>query len=309
LRQSRPPRARDTATACKAGRRVVAAATETGGLTELTAKLDEHYGLSNVEGVVGSLKRQLSGTVFEKEHADGLQQAGSYIDGLRAHAWHETDWPEHAWMKRLENRANVIQKEFAKVNAMKDLDSKAESAWVTAARAEAVSYGPDWRTFVLQDRELWEDTNIKLFPKTVKLIRDLDVPAVEVFFARQSPQTGIKSHTDNTNFILTSHLALDTPEGEAWIQCGNEKRYWENGKGIIMDTSYMHCTENESQDKDRFVLIIRFWHPDLDKAQRDAVRYVFDFLDHGEKVADDLLAKRRKKAAKKIPARKGGFGV
>jgi len=49
-------------------------------------------------------------------------------------------------------------------------------------------------------------------------LQKLDVPSSEVFFARQSPKTGIKPHTDNTNFILTGHLALIIPEGDCWIK-------------------------------------------------------------------------------------------
>lgn len=49
-------------------------------------------------------------------------------------------------------------------------------------------------------------------------LQKLDVPSSEVFFARQSPKTGIKPHTDNTNFILTGHLGLIIPEGDCWIK-------------------------------------------------------------------------------------------
>jgi aspartate beta-hydroxylase len=41
-----------------------------------------------------------------------------------------------------------------------------------------------------------------------------------VFFARQTGGTGIKSHTDFVNFIQTSHLGLDVPEGDCWIKVG-----------------------------------------------------------------------------------------
>lgn len=75
-----------------------------------------------------------------------------------------------------------------------------------------MSYGPDWRTLVLQDRGLWEPKNAKIFKNTVKVLKDTGVPSSEVFFARQAPKTGIKPHTDNTNFILTAHLALDVPK-------------------------------------------------------------------------------------------------
>ena len=36
-----------------------------------------------------------------------------------------------------------------------------------------------------------------------------NAPSVEVFFAKQAPKTGIKPHTDFTNFIMTAHLGPD----------------------------------------------------------------------------------------------------
>lgn len=45
-------------------------------------------------------------------------------------------------------------------------------------------------------------------------------PTLEVFFARQPPGTGIKSHTDFVNFIQTTHLGLQVPEGDCWIKVG-----------------------------------------------------------------------------------------
>lgn len=67
-------------------------------------------------------------------------------------------------------------------------------------------------------------------------------PSVEVFFAKQAAKTGIKPHSDNTNFILTTHLGLDVPEGKCWIRVGGEKREWKNGKALVFDTHYIHET-------------------------------------------------------------------
>jgi hypothetical protein len=41
---------------------------------------------------------------------------------------------------------------------------------VPAARDDALSYGPDWRTLVLQDRGEWDKFNAKLFPRTRKAV-------------------------------------------------------------------------------------------------------------------------------------------
>ena len=30
---------------------------------------------------------------------------------------------------------------------------------------------------------------------------------------------------------------------------------------MVADTSFIHSTSNHSAEKDRFVLIVRFWHP------------------------------------------------
>ena len=62
-------------------------------------------------------------------------------------------------------------------------------------------------------------------------------------------------------------------------------------------------TENSST-KDRFVLLMRFWHPGVTPKEREALQYVFDALDGPEaqtdmdfdylnSIADSQLASRR----------------
>lgn len=47
---------------------------------------------------------------------------------------------------------------------------------------------------------------------------------------------------------------------DCWMRVGEEKRVWENGKALVLDTSFEHETRNNSR-KDRIVLIIDYWHP------------------------------------------------
>lgn len=56
---------------------------------------------------------------------------------------------------------------------------------------------------------------------------------------------------------------------------GQEERGWEEGKLTTLDTSFEHSTGNPSEE-DRHVLIIDFWHPELTKAERVALDYVYD---------------------------------
>lgn len=122
-----------------------------------------------------------------------------------------------------------------------------------------------------------------------------------MFFARQEAHTGIKSHTDNTNFIQTSHLGIDVPEGQCWIKVGDHTREWRNGKAIVCDTSFMHQTQNDA-DVDRYVLIMRHWHPGLSDAERVAAQFLFEAVD--DPSAAGIKAAQRKA----LKALKGGGG-
>ena len=65
-------------------------------------------------------------------------------------------------------------------------------------------------------------------------VNERDGSASKVFFAKQAPQTGIKPHTDFTNFIMTSHLGLDCPPPpQSWMKVGEETQHWEDGKGMV----------------------------------------------------------------------------
>ena len=58
--------------------------------------------------------------------------------------------------------------------------------WLSARNSEAAkAYGPQWKTLGLQDRGVWDEDNILHFPRTVSLIKELNVPSCEAFFAKQ----------------------------------------------------------------------------------------------------------------------------
>lgn len=229
--------------------------------------------------VVQSLELLASGREYKRDHpTKGRQEAESFMYGLRADPWHDVHDGRFAWLETLEKEYETIRDELTSALNNPDLESLGNSIWSKAADADAVAYGPNWRTLVLQDRCTWDDTNTTLFPKTTRLVREASSPSVEVFFARQPPGTGIKPHTDFTNFILTSHVGLDVPENECWFDVGGEKHWWKNGKACVADTSFIHSTDNFSKSKDRYVLIIRFWHPDLSELERSAVQFLFDVL-------------------------------
>ena len=161
-----------------------------------------------------------------------LQKADCYVEGLSATCFH--DLSIHPWAVNLESKHQEILTELEKYHARHAVSTTATNAllgdmvgdWLPPRDSAGNSYGPEWKTLGLQDRSVWDDDRIKEFPHTVQILQDLQVPSCEVFFAKQGPKSGIKPHSDKNNFIITCHLALDVPEGECWIQVGNEKYYW-----------------------------------------------------------------------------------
>ena len=227
----------------------------------------------------------------------GQQIATSYVAGLTAKPYWDPRGGAFPWMPKLEAEYESIRDELRAALRDPTLERKGNAVWVAAARDDAEGYGPDWRTLVLQDRCEWEPTNIQLFPETVAAVRKAGAPSVEVFFAKQAPRTGIKPHTDFTNFIMTSHLGLDVPDPPlSWMKVGEETKCWENGVGLTADTSFVHSTSNDSDDADRYVLIVRHWHPELTAMERLGVRFLFDAF-------EDLSPAGLESAANKAKAR------
>lgn len=215
------------------------------------------------------------------------QRAESHLVGLDAIPFHEGALREsaHPWAAGLEAHWTDVREELAAALAADQLE------WAAACREEATAYGPEWSTLVLQDRT-WHAGNVARFPKTVALLTGgVDgvppVPTVEVFFARQAPGSGIAAHTDGCNFILTSHLALMAEPDKAYIDVGGERRFWEEGKVMVFDTSYVHSTMNTSEDS-RYVLLLRLWHPGVTEVEREALGWIFAALEDSALV-DEVL--------------------
>ncbi|PXF48422.1 Aspartate beta-hydroxylase domain-containing protein 2 [Gracilariopsis chorda] len=292
-----------------------------GSFTETIKRaVENEFAGKNVSRVLNSFHDAMQGRELDVgKGTPRHQMATSFIEGLDAVPFYDdftSNDSQLRWVEHLEQNWEVIANELKAVTSQKDIQTRGNNIWVPPVVEDAMSYGPDWRTLVLQDRE-WDPINMKLFPETVKILRDetADVPSVEAFFAKQAPNTGIKLHTDYCNFILTMHLALSAPRDMSWIEVGGERRYWENGKGLVFNTSFFHQTMNESEDQERHVLLIRFWHPELSEVERKALSFLFTIIENPAthpatlKAASQLReeAQSRQTKRRKSNARGRGF--
>jgi len=62
---------------------------------------------------------------------------------------------------------------------------------------------------------------------------------------------------------------------ECFLKVAGDARPWEEGKMIIFDDSYEHEAANLSKDKERVILLIDIWHPDLVLEEREQIKNMF----------------------------------
>ena len=244
------------------------------------------YGGAGTERVRRSLEaintdEFLDRPVGESGHELMVQQARSWIDGLSATPWH--DAYAHKWAKKLKQKWAVVRDELRGQLATGDaLAEVGTNVWDATAPGD---YGVEWKTLPLCDRTVWDATNSALFPRTCELLQACKVPLIEAFFAKMEPHSDIKPHSDGCNFVLTSHLGVDVPEGQCDLTVGDTTVEWRNGEVTLFDTSILHKAENRA-DVTRYILMLRVYHPELTAAERAALQLTFDCLDEPELLDD-----------------------
>ena len=228
-----------------------------------------------------------SNSDIDPSQSNCYQYTHSYVDGLTCMPF--WDISAQSWAKKLSSKYKTIRKEFLNVIGDKEKLQEGNNVWAGALTEEAGGYGEGWSTLVLMNRGMWDESNCNLFPQTAKAVQNSGIPATEVFFASMKPNTDIKLHSDFTNFVLTSHLAVEIPESgnnKCRLSIGDETREWINGEIMLFDTSIMHDAINES-DEMRYILMFRVWHPDLTEVERNALQLIYDCLEYPDLLSTD----------------------
>jgi aspartyl/asparaginyl beta-hydroxylase (cupin superfamily) len=148
-----------------------------------------------------------------------------------------------------------------------------------------------------------------ILPVTAQALHDAKVPARDVMFAVLPPRKSLPRHTDQHNFLLTSHLAIDVPysgENKCRLTVGDTEEQWINGEMLLFDSSIYHSAVNDA-DEMRVVLIVNVWHPELSEVERQALQFIFDVVngEHDLEVVYDLVYSdegRRRKAEEELAA-------
>ncbi len=119
----------------------------------------------------------------------------------------------------------------------------------------------NWRTLFLYGFGERVEGNCRMLPATAELIgRHPEIHTAWVSIL--APRYRIPAHTGVTKGILRAHLGLIVPEDRenCWIRVGEERRSWEPGRIFVIDDSYDHEVQNNT-DEERVVLLLDFNRP------------------------------------------------
>jgi aspartate beta-hydroxylase len=191
------------------------------------------------------------------EFLDGLlddepRRALAMYPGLRSRPWWDpADFPIVA---ALEAAAPAIAAEFAALDPAQ-----------FHSEAERIEREGEWDVFLLFERGRRRAERCALVPITAGIIEahaTLRTQAGLAYFSRLAPGSIVAPHRGPTNVRLRCHHGISVP-GDCGIDVDGRTRTWEAGKCLIFDDSLSHTVWNSS-DRERVVLIIDLWHPDLE---------------------------------------------
>jgi len=92
----------------------------------------------------------------------------------------------------------------------------------------------------------------------------------QVKFSVMYPGTHVHPHTGPTNCRLRAHLGLSVDkgdEGKMRLRVADKTLRWREGEIFVFDDSFEHEVRHDGE-KERLVLIVDLWHPDLSEEQR-----------------------------------------
>ena len=80
--------------------------------------------------------------------------------------------------------------------------------------------------------------------------------------------------------MLTCHVALEGPEGAAYMMVDDQRLDWTvGGPPTLCDTTFFHSAHNEHATEDMHLLHVDVYHPDLSLDEREAMTALHRHLD------------------------------
>jgi aspartate beta-hydroxylase len=197
------------------------------------------------------------------------QRPPHLVPRLRSQPWWDT--AAFPWCALLERSFDAIREEVLALR--RGAPEKFTPVGGRAAHDHTLVAAGEWREFPLFGNGMKYADNCARCPRTAAAMECV-APAMELamaaggetLFSTLKPGTHLRPHCGSTNTRLTCHLGIVVPDGVS-IRAGDEWREWREGECLVFDDSWEHEVQHRGSS-DRVVLLINFWHPDLQPHER-----------------------------------------
>lgn len=241
----------------------------------LLEPLRKTYGPSSLRRVEVALEGYLGDVRID--YADSRQKPlFLYFPGLSAKPVHaRSNFP---WLAALEQQTASIRSEL---HAVLDKPEGVQPFNRYGSQEEQSRYlrggksGPNWDAYFFYRHGKRIAENAERCPATMASLERLPLVhiaahAPEICFSMLTPGTHILAHRGVTNTRLVAHLPLIVPSGDCMLRTAAEDHHWREGQAFVFDDTYEHEAWNRT-DSLRVILLMDFWHPELDQAERAAL--------------------------------------
>jgi aspartyl/asparaginyl beta-hydroxylase (cupin superfamily) len=195
----------------------------------------------------------------KRQYVQPLQRPYNYFPGLRAQPTYDPS--DFSWTADLLRNFKTVRKEILDLGAASNPEVQAQN----------LTDRGRWNVVYFYSGGGQSEETRRACPKTSEILDS--IPGVgqagQTYLSILRGGTHIKQHFGPTNTRLRCHIGLVVPEGPR-IRIGNEIHQWGEGECLLFDDSFQHEVWNDG-DRDRLVLIIDFWHPELTPAERWAI--------------------------------------
>lgn len=201
------------------------------------------------------------------DYPDPGQRPVRYFPGLRAQPVWDPD--EFAFAKTLVEQRHDIRDELQAYRGGHDL----------AIHHQKLNEVGKWTVFYLHAAGTPNPEALEHFPVATEATADIPGMGVvgQAYFSVLDPGTHVPPHHGPTNTKLRLQLRLDVPQG-CEMRVGDHMHEWDEGHEIVIfDDSYQHEVWIRG-DRERSVLILDFWHPDLTEAELWALEALDEWM-------------------------------
>ena len=189
---------------------------------------------------------------LESISPQGDRQALGWYPGLASKPVYEPD--KFSVVKDLEDNFQAIKKE---VESLSDKGFHREN--------EQIARHGNWDVYMLYEQGLKNEANCSNLPTISSIVERhscIRKSGGLIYLSRLGPQSAVAPHNGPVNYRLRLHLGIRIPVGDCGMRVEDTVSTWKEGKCIVFDDFLEHEVWNRT-DKERIVLLLDLWHPDL----------------------------------------------